>query len=322
MGDLVFLEYGGGTGFLSLLSKVLGVGTVIYSDIYNVSCKDAKEIAQTLGYQANYYIEGGIDELVEFFSSAKLVADSIASYDVLEHIYDIDDFCTKLYGICHKGTTMMHASGANIFFYPYVKSVQKKQKEIETRDREEEWGHKQRDCTLAYLGERKKIIMEYSPSLSENEIAMLASNSRGLIKDDILKFVDRYIECGESSKLIEHPTNTCDPHTGNWAEHLMNPYYLQEALSINGFEVTVLPGYWGNPNSFLKSAIANILNRAIRIFSTQISLYICPYYSIFAKYNGQFSGEIHRHHIYKCRRLPLWYVVQAIYELLSHFRQP
>jgi len=55
--DIVFLDYGGGTGFLSLLAKQLGIGTVIYNDIYDVSCRDAQGIAESAGCRADHYIE-------------------------------------------------------------------------------------------------------------------------------------------------------------------------------------------------------------------------------------------------------------------------
>lgn len=140
--DIVFIEYGGGTGFISLLAKKSGIGTVIYNDIYDISCKDAEEIANIVGCRADYYVQGDIDELVAFCNRYQLKCDIMVSYDVFEHIYDIDSFCRKLHLLSHKGTTMIHSSGANIFFYPYVKSVSKKQIEVETRDRQEEWGRK------------------------------------------------------------------------------------------------------------------------------------------------------------------------------------
>jgi hypothetical protein len=42
----VFVDYGGGSGMLSLLAKELSIGTVIYNDIYDVSCHDARIIAK------------------------------------------------------------------------------------------------------------------------------------------------------------------------------------------------------------------------------------------------------------------------------------
>ena len=59
----VFIDYGGGSGMLSLLAKELGVGTVIYNDIYDVCCRDAKIIAESIGNKADYYVQGDIKDL-------------------------------------------------------------------------------------------------------------------------------------------------------------------------------------------------------------------------------------------------------------------
>lgn len=202
----------------------MGIGTVIYNDIYDIFCKDAKEIAKTLGCEADYYVAGDIDDLVAFCNRRGLKCDAMGSYDVLEHIYDIDAFCRKLHQLSHEGTTMIHSSGANMFVYPIVKSESKRQREVEIRGREEKWGHKKRDCLSAYLKEREKIIRACAPDLNDDEIKQMAINTRGLIRDDIIKCVGQYIESKEFPQLIEHPTNTCDPYTGNWMEHLVNPY--------------------------------------------------------------------------------------------------
>jgi 2-polyprenyl-3-methyl-5-hydroxy-6-metoxy-1,4-benzoquinol methylase len=315
LSEVVFIEYGGGTGFLSLLSKRLGVGTVIYNDIYDVSCRDAREIASVLGCQADYYVQGDIDDLVVFCNSHEIKADGMGSFDVIEHIYDIDDFCRKLHLLSHDGTAMVHATGANVFSYPYVKKVSKKQIEIETEDRKESWGRKKGDCLFAYSKERDKIIRQYCPTLTENEIKLMVTNTRGLKQDDILRCLNRYMLYGELPKLIEHHTNTCDPYTGNWVEHLFNPYHLQETLSSNGFNAKVLPRYWGNRNNFLKNTIASILNYVIRISNNHIGLHICPYFSIYVRYNGEFSDQVHKQNMYRYRRSPLWYIVMVLWAL-------
>ena len=316
--DIVFIEYGGGVGFFSLLAKKLGIGTVIYNDIYDISCKDAKDIAKVLGCEADYYVQGDIDDLVAFCDRYKFKCDSMGSYDVLAHIYDIDAFCRKLHLLSYEGTTMIHSSGANMFFYPYVKSISKKQIEVETRDREDERGHKNRDSLLAYSKIRERIIQEYaSDLLNVSEIKQMVINTRGLIRDDILMAVEGYVESKEFPKLIEHPTNTCDPYTGNWAEHLMNPYYLQETLSVNGFDVRVLPGCWTTDGNFAKKSIANILNLIILMSKTHTGLHVSPYHSIYAKYNGSFSKEIHKQNMYRCHRSPLWYIGLVLWEFFS-----
>src|SRR2546428_10391543 len=47
--EFVLVDYGAGGGILSFLAKELGVGTVVYEDIYDVSCEDARRISQILG---------------------------------------------------------------------------------------------------------------------------------------------------------------------------------------------------------------------------------------------------------------------------------
>lgn len=316
--DTVFIEYGGGVGLFSLLAKRLGVGTVIYNDIYDISCKDAKEIAKVLGCEADYYVQGDIDDLIAFCNRHELKCDGMGSYDVLEHTYDIDAFCRKLHLLSYKGTTMIHSSGANIFSYPYVKSVSKKQREVEISDREAEWGHKKRDCLRAYLKERAKIIRECTSNLNEDEIKQMAINTRGLMRDAIVQCMEQYNKSKEFPKLIEHPTNTCDPYTGNWMEHLMNPYYLKEGFLFNGFDAKVLPGYWTPDGNLTKKSIASVLNFTIHVLDTHTGLHLSPYYSIFAKYNGSFSEERHKQHIYRCHHSPFWYIVLVLWELFSH----
>lgn len=315
LADTVFIEYGGGTGFLSLLAKRLGIGTVIYNDIYDVSCRDSEGIARTLGCVADYYVEGVIDDLVAFCNKHNIKCDSMGSNAVLEHIYDIDNFLSKLQLLSHEGTTMVHATDANMFFYPYAKSVSKQQKEVETRDRQRQWGWKERDCLSAYQNERKKIITSYMPNLNDDEIECLAKVTRGLMHNDILKAVDGYVHSRELPTLIEHPTNTCDPYTGNWTEHLMNPYYLVETLVSNGFDAKVLPVFWAELYTSSIRNLPKLFNYMIRISNTP--LYFSRGYALYAQYSGFFSHQTHRHHIYKCRRSHLWwYFMSALWKLL------
>ncbi len=92
----IFLEYGGGTGLLSLFAKELGIGTVIYNDIYDISCQDAKTLANILKLEADNYVHGDIDDVLEFFKTININCSVITSYDVIEHIYDIKSFLRKL----------------------------------------------------------------------------------------------------------------------------------------------------------------------------------------------------------------------------------
>ena len=93
--DLVFLEHGGGVGLVCLLVRELGLGTVVYHDIYDVSCRDARVIARRLRGEADHYVCGDIDDLLAFLKREGINCDVLVSHNVIEHIYDIDGFLRK-----------------------------------------------------------------------------------------------------------------------------------------------------------------------------------------------------------------------------------
>lgn len=287
----VLLDYGGGSGVLSLLAKELKVGTVIYNDIYDVSCKDAYIIGNTIGNQADYYIHGDIDDVINFLRTNSISCNAIVSYDVIEHIYDIEEFLKKLkkLNIINEQLGIFMSSGANIF-NPLIKnSLRKIQFDTEYKDREKRFGHKERDCLRAYFDIRKEMIIrhssEFNEKLSEKEIQQLARNTRGMIESDIKRSIKDYLKTGrapqELNQELNHPTNTCDPFTGNWCEHLMNPYHLKNILLQAGFKVEILCGYYGTGHrNIVKRLILTSLNLAIYL-SRRRGIIISPFFSIY-----------------------------------------
>lgn len=117
---------------------------------------------------------------------------------------------------------------------------------------------------------------------SEKEIIQLAMNTRGLIRADIKKYVDEYIKKETYPPVLSHPTNTCDPYTGNWKENLMDPYYLANFLKTLGFQVEVLNGFYGNSKNVFKTILGKILNIIINISKKQ-GIKLSPFYTIYAE---------------------------------------
>lgn len=286
LNKFVFLDYGGGSGMLSLLAKELNIGTVIYNDIYNISCRDAEVIGKSIGNPADYYIQGDIDDVINSLTEKSLSCNAIASHDVIEHIYDIEMFLNKLRTLSNGSLTVCMSTGANIL-NPLIKnSLMKNQIETEYKDRERKFGYKERDCTKAYFEVRKEIILEYlskiNKTLPEIEIDRLTRTSRGMIESDIKRCVEKYLKTGQFPQEPNHPTNTCDPYTGNWAEHLMDPYHLKEILSASGFKVKILNGYYGysNHTNIMRKVIRLSLNFAIyssRSYGARIAPFITIY---------------------------------------------
>lgn len=285
--EFVFIDYGSGNATLSLLAKELGIGTVIYNDLFETSCKDAEIIGKSIGIQADYYVNGDIDDVITFLRDNLLSCDGIASYDVIEHIYDIEIFFSKLHLLSDESLSVFMASGANDLNLKIRKKLMQQQIDHEYNNQEKPWGYKGNDCFEAYLEARKKIINSYTNKLSISEVNDLAISTRGKNETDIKISVDNFLKTNKLLKTPSHPTNTCDPYTGYWHEHLLNPYILKNILSHNGFEkVGVSGGYrYTTKKNILIKMYRNIFhNFIISIFNkygSKNALRIAPYYCVF-----------------------------------------
>lgn len=289
--DTVLLEYGGGAGILSLLARECGVGTVIYNDVYDVSCVDAETIGQATGNTADHYVCGEIDEITEFLKRRSLSCDVMVSSDVIEHIYDVDEFFSKLPGLSAEriGVAMSsHANPSN----PIVKRLLvKKQMRVEYEDRGYAAGHKKRDSLRSYLSIRRDIVRECGDgSLSDGEIEELARATRGMVDADIRSAVFSYLGTKQLPAPPTHRTNTCDPTTGNWEDRLADPLQLLRGLSSAGFDANILAGRYGRPNGLVRRVLARVLDVLITSAGGQ-GLRLAPFFLIRGWAHGSLRRE-------------------------------
>jgi 2-polyprenyl-3-methyl-5-hydroxy-6-metoxy-1,4-benzoquinol methylase len=272
--DLKILEYGGGIGLMSMLARELGVGTVVYNDIYEVSCADAKHLADLLGLRADHYICGDIEDVIGYLQTSALDLDGIVSFDVIEHIYDIDAFLTRLASLRGRELKIAMASGANMYSRGYARRIMAFHRACELEGRKATFGFYDRDALRPYVEIRREIIGRVHSELSATELDILAARTRGLRQDDIARAVESYVRDGTLPDELPHPTNTCDPYTGNWQEHLMEPSALVHVLCRAGFRADWFSGYFsGRYGNFAKRTLARGANviigmldkRAIRL---------------------------------------------------------
>jgi len=261
----------------------LNFGTVLYNDIYDISCQDAKTIGLSIGNQADHYILGDIDNVISFFHKNGILCNSIVSYDVIEHIYDIGYFIKKLpeltNNIC---STIVMSSGANSCNPIIVRNLKKGHYEAEFEDREDYLGRKKRDALESYYTIRKSIIHRYAPGLNSYEIEEIATRTRGMIERDIINVVNNYKITKKFPSEPEHPTNTCDPYTGNWAEHLMDIYQLKNQLQNVGFRSKIIAGYFGNSDKkgkIVNRIIVPGLNTLINL--PKYGICIAPFFTLY-----------------------------------------
>ena len=284
--NIVLVDYGGGAGLLSLLAKEIGIKTVVYDDIDNNTCRDAQVIGKGVGIPADYYNCGDIDDLIDFLSANNLDCDVLVSYDVLEHIYDIESYLRKLKFLSKRSLRLVMCSGANQY-NPYIKhSIVKLQNKLEYHGRIGEIVTRENDCRKSFYESRIDIIRNNSPQLDNKTLALLAQRTRGMRVDDILNVISNHKTYNAIPVGIEHQSNTCDPYSGNWEEHLMDPYNLKSILKAEGFQVKLLSGLWFSGNKIYRRVLANILNIPIRISkNNDRMLPISPFYIIYASTN-------------------------------------
>jgi 2-polyprenyl-3-methyl-5-hydroxy-6-metoxy-1,4-benzoquinol methylase len=292
--DFIIVDYGGGSGILSLLAKELGVGRVIYNDIYDVSCNDIKILAKETNLHIDDIVCGDIDDLITYLNKQSVSIQTICSNNVIEHIYDIEGYLKKLHLLSDSPFRIVFSSTANIKNLLIRKRLKKIHLEQEYQDSAEQWGHKERDSLKSFFKIRKEVITNYDPTLDLQAVEKIAVLTRGLIMQDIEKHIDEYKKNGSISYTPDHPTNTCDPYTGNWAEHLINLEWLKEVLRGEGFfNARVLCGYYGYSSDIFRRNLKGILNSLIQVLGRH-GLWLAPYYVVFG--NRQIGNNTYLKH--------------------------
>lgn len=282
--DMVLVDYGGGTGTMSMLAREAGIGTVIYTDIYDVSCKDAASIARDLDSSADHYVCGEIDEVVGFLQERGLSCNVLVSMNVIEHIYDIEHFLSRIPQLGDRPPAIALYTSANGANPARVVQLMREQRKADVRGKKEEWGHKKRDCLEPFLSVRREMVREQlsGRDLPDEILDALARNTRGMRADDIRTCLERYAATGVLPDRPSHVTNTCDPYTGNWAEHLMAPRALSRTLRGSGMRVEVLPGYYSSGNRWV-GLIGRPVNLLIRSLRPAIARGLAPSYVLCGK---------------------------------------
>lgn len=273
----VFVDFGGGSGILSFLAKALGIEKVIYVDIYDVSCRDSGLLGERLGLKPDAILCGGMPELLEYLHNTGSEVNAFCSIDVIEHIYNIRDFFKQLGQLPGNDLKILFTSGANDRNPRVRRRLMKAQEKAEYTDRTAGWGHKERDTVHSFLDIRRALIRSIEPQLSVDEIERLARLTRGLNSDDIEASVREYLEKGDIAYRPSHPTNTCDPYTGNWSERLMNQSELKDWLREEKFQAEVQSGYYGESGSGWRLVAKILANRLISI-SGSLGLFLAPYF--------------------------------------------
>ena len=276
--ESTFVDYGGGCGMLSYLAKEIGFKTVVYNDIYQISVDDTKTISNKLDLEIDFYICGDIEEFVYQINKENIKPDLICSFDVLEHIYNLDKWFKSLTYLKNE-FSLLFTTNANSYNPIISHRLKKLQRKAEYRGLEKTQGWKEIDSRISFLESREMMIRNKYPSLRDNEIELLSTKTRGLRKDDIENAVEDYIKTGKIIYQINHPTNTCDPYTGNWTENLINLEQLEKIVIKNNLTFNISNSFYSYSNNKILNTPKFLLNQIIRILGTT-HLFFSPSYTL------------------------------------------
>jgi SAM-dependent methyltransferase len=271
MGETTFLDYGCGNGLLGLFAAFCGCRQVFLQDIDPHFTEAAQALANQLRIPVTV-ITGDLIHTKEQIRSIQ--PDVVAGTDVIEHIYRLGDFLATWKQL-NPHITVSFSTAANPH-HPI------KRRRIMALQRKDEWiGGQPGDDVLfgqnahpSYRSMREQLIREAAPDLNDADLKQLVSRTRGLIKEDILLALKRFQSDGQLPSELGHPTNTCNPLTGSWTEHLIPIEAYRAAFDEAGFSFRYCPGHFDVQKTGWRKQRNQLLNRLIPAAGLRLAPYI------------------------------------------------
>jgi hypothetical protein len=269
----VFVDYGGGHGVLGCLAREAGFPCVIYSDFFEGCADDARKLAESLGLVADSYVCGDIQAVAAAMKSKPSNWATLASVNVIEHIYDIGDFISTACALSSGPMTLALSTSANPLNPLVVQRHRRQHSEWEFTDGPHK-GSYPMDTLKAFCSVRRDIIRAAAPELSASEVESLMTATRGMRKTDIENSVLVYRQTMVMPAAPKDPTNTCDPLTGSWQERLLDINEVRQRFGACGFDVRLMGGYYAGYGSqsmtrTLSKAAAYCVNYGISLLGSQ-----------------------------------------------------
>lgn len=268
--DIVLVDYGAGLGTLFLLAGTLGFKKVIYNDHLASWNTNAQLLSKYLGVPITDYVTGDVDELITYGKKNDTLFDIIASRNVIEHIYDLRAFYSKISQskiatICYATTTAnYHNLAMRLIHHLYHKKAERK----------------------FYKQQRKEYIRELLPKIDEKDLMRLIHLTRGRAFYDFTHAVELFINKRNIPPVEFLSTNTCDCKTGVWAEHIIPKAAYADIIQTADFSMEYLPGFWDVHYKYmLVNMITRMLNKIIGLLKNK-GYWLSPFVNVIATRNN------------------------------------
>ncbi len=261
-----FIDYGAGLGTLFLLAGMVSFKKVYFNDYFPQWADYAKIICDKLDISIDDFISGDIDAVIDYCKANNMHIDIVASRNVVEHIYKLRDFYSKLYQsgittLCYSTTTAnYHNLAMRLKHYWHHYQVEKKQ----------------------YRKQRTAHIKELVPAINNTDLNALVNLTRGRAFTDFSNAVDQYFKKQPIPAVEFLYSNTCDCTTGVWAENLITRQNYSDIIQQSGFTFEYTAGFWDTHYKYgIVNLITGLLNRIIKM-SGKKGYWFAPFVNITA----------------------------------------
>ncbi|MGN6439329.1 MAG: methyltransferase domain-containing protein [Agriterribacter sp.] len=267
--NIYLIDYGSGNGLLGLFAKFCGFKKVMLIDMSNVFIESATELSNMVKIHPDNII-CGVLETPDVKSAG--IPDAVVGTDVIEHIYDLDLFFGIAKTLNNDIITVFTTASNNKNWF--------KRRRLMQIQRQDEWhGWERNNSNEAYPSFRqlrRVIILQELDDISDNEVELLITNTRGLNKEDIVKACAIFKQTREMPLPLPHPTNTCDPFTGSWTERLLSFKEYQRLYKKHSLQLTIYKGFYNSTTNTIKGYILAILNKVVQ-YSGKVGMHLSPY---------------------------------------------
>ncbi|QEC58322.1 class I SAM-dependent methyltransferase [Flavisolibacter ginsenosidimutans] len=277
--SLTVLDFGCGNGFLGMFAKIYGFKKVWLCDRSAEFLVASEKTAAAAGIDINGFIEGDAEAVNRYFAQTGERPDIILASDVIEHIYDLDEFFRHLHSL-NPSLISVFTTASNPFNVIKTRSLHK----MQYRD---EWiGYadltkeecEQKGCSpLSFLEQRKQIIRQNFPQLTEQAVSALAQETRGKELKEIISSVQDYVDSGTMPVPPVDPYWVCDPYTGSWTERILPLQVYRKTFRQHGYSLSCFNGFYNPFSSKLIKKVAIAYVNGLIKRTNKIGRYIAPY---------------------------------------------
>jgi len=259
--ELTFVDYGGGSGFLSMLAKQIGIGKVVYIDLNEKSVETISILKQETGIGPDIILHGDSSKLQEWCRNEHVNPDLLIGTDVIEHIYDLSLFFDDL--VNTNENMQMVFTTASTPYNPFVI------RRLHRFMRACEEGRKERPN---YYTKRFNYIRKRFPKIGKANARRWAVRTRGLNYCDIEKSIQN-----NERPLLMDAYNTFDPETGNWAERILSVREYTEIVKPYGYHIDVKKGFYNEVRPKQWKSAASILANQLIKYSGKAGFVLAPF---------------------------------------------